>query len=618
MTAQNFTSVDYLDALLSLPKLFGELISRNGKYAAWMWMGIGKAIDIYVAPTDGSTAPIQLTNSLQNSYLVSWLPNSDGVIVARDHDGDERLQLFKISLDTPGNFEPLTESTPNYYIRGGQLHPNGKWLIYAANFDVESGKEIEATWVYRQDLETGERLPLARPQRGASYVPELNSVGTHILYNRKDVLPSGYQLWLVDIMGKQDIEIVNVGDDKKVYGSWFPDGNHILIRAETATHFRVGIWDLATRSLRWLIDDPRRYIESAYLPFRSSHIVINEVRATQVFCSLMDIQTREEILLHLSNENLQAIAPLNDGGWVGKYYSAQQITDLVRFDPLDLKIDSFTSLTRINEYTNLTSEDLSPAEDFRWHSADGLEIQGWLYRTPSKAKGTIVYVHGGPTYHSENALDDQIQYFVSQGFNVLDPNYRGSTGFNRSYTDAIKVDGWGGREQDDIYAGIEALIKAGVAQSGKVGITGTSYGGYSAWHAITHFPIHIISAAAPICGMTDLVVDYETTRPDLRSYSQEMMGGTPEQISDRYYKSSPINFVGNIKGRLLIVQGLQDPNVTPENVRIAKTALDAAGIEYQLLTFDNEGHGIDRPENLRILYTRLAEFFHDAFADEPL
>jgi dipeptidyl aminopeptidase/acylaminoacyl peptidase len=113
--------------------------------------------------------------------------------------------------------------------------------------------------------------------------------------------------------------------------------------------------------------------------------------------------------------------------------------------------------------------------------------------------------------------------------------------------------------------------------------------------------------------MTDLVVDYRTTRPDLRPYSEEMMGGTPEQQPERYRERSPIHFVGNIQGELLIVQGMRDPNVTPENVRFVRRALDAAGIRYEVLAFEDEGHGISRPENQRILYQRLAQFFKQAF-----
>ncbi len=196
---------------------------------------------------------------------------------------------------------------------------------------------------------------------------------------------------------------------------------------------------------------------------------------------------------------------------------------------------------------------------------------------------------------------------------MLDPNYRGSTGYGLPFQEAIKEDGWGGREQEDIRAGIEALLAEGLAAPGRVGITGTSYGGYSSWCAITRWPPELLAASAPVCGMTDLVVDYETTRPDLRPYSEEMMGGRPDQVPERYRARSPLHFVENIRGRLLIVQGLQDPNVTPENVHAVRAALDAAGVPYDLLAFEDEGHGIAKPANQRVLYPRLAEFFAAAF-----
>ena len=91
------------------------------------------------------------------------------------------------------------------------------------------------------------------------------------------------------------------------------------------------------------------------------------------------------------------------------------------------------------------------------------------------------------------------------------------------------------------------------------------------------------------------------------------MGGSPEDVPQRYHERSPINFVENIRGRLLIVQGLQDPNVTPDNVDAVRNVLGELGIAYELLTFEDEGHGIARPRNLKILYPRLADFFETAF-----
>lgn len=412
--------------------------------------------------------------------------------------------------------------------------------------------------------------------------------------------------------------MLNLGPDVKVFASWLPDGLRALVLAEAATHRRLGVWDRESDHLCWLVDDPARNLERAFVPrgSRQPIAVVVEARDARLRPSLLDLETGAETRLPDLPGNLLPLMPQDRGEWVAAYYSSTQPTDLVRFSPRDVRPEFFVSLTRVWEYTSLRRQDLAAACDFRWRSADDLAIQGWLYRASEPARGTIVYIHGGPTSRSEDQLNPQIQFFVSQGFHVLDPNYRGSTGFGLAFQEAIKAEGWGSREQDDIHAGIEALIAAGIAEPGRVGVTGTSYGGYSSWCAITRWPPETVAAAAPICGMTDLVVDYETTRPDLRPYSEEMLGGRPDQVPERYRERSPIHFVDRIKGRLLIVQGLRDPNVTPENVHAVTGALQEAGVEYQLLVFENEGHGISRPKNQRTLYLRLAEFFGAAFEPE--
>jgi dipeptidyl aminopeptidase/acylaminoacyl peptidase len=508
--------------------------------------------------------------------------------------------------------ELLTDADPHYFLRGGQLHPNGRWLVYGANYYFAQGEEIEPTCVYRHDLESGERRLLARPERSGYHSPALNVAGTHVLYTRMDRHPAGRQIWLVDIEGQGDREILNFGDAVKVQASWFPDGRRVLVLAEAGTYRRLGVWDRETAELRWVIDDPTRNLESAYVPLRSDRAVVLEVREARTRATLLDVETGTETAVVRDDGDLIPLAPAANGAWVGAFSSARQPADAVRFHPEDPN-GELVSLTRVWERTPLVPGLLARAEDYRWRSVDGLEIQGWLYRPVTPARGTIVYVHGGPTAHSADRLNNQIQYFVSLGFNVLDPNYRGSTGFSLGFREAIKEDGWGGREQEDIVAGIRTLLADGVAEPGRVGVTGTSYGGYSAWCLITRYPPELVAASAPVCGMTDLVVDYETTRPDLRPYSEEMMGGSPEAVPERYRRGSPIHFARNIQGRLLIVQGMQDPNVSPENVRAVQAELDAAGIQYELLAFEDEGHGILRPKNQQVLYARLAEFFGQAF-----
>jgi len=537
------------------------------------------------------------------------------VLVQQDHEGDERMQLFRVDLDAPGAMQPLTEPAPNYFLRGGQLHPNGRWLFYGANLDVATGQEIEPTWLYRHDLETGERRVLARPQKGGGYTPCLNEQGTHILYIRHDLHPGGAQVWMVDVEGSEDHEVINAGPDAKARASWLPDGRRAIVVAEAGNYRRTGVWDRESGMLRWLIDDPCRNIENAFVPRGSAEpvAVVVEISDARVRCSLLDVETGVEMRLPDIPGSLTLRRRVAEREWVGKYYSSTQPADLVRFSLDDMRPEAFVSLTRIWERTTLRLQDLAPAQDFRWASVDGLAIQGWLYRPAGRPRGTIVYIHGGPTSHSEDKINPQIQFYVAQGFNVLDPNYRGSTGFSLAFQQAIKADGWGGREQEDIRTGMAALIAAGIAEPGKVGVTGTSYGGYSSWCQITRCPPELVAAAAPICGMTDLVVDYETTRPDLRPYSEEMLGGRPEEVPERYRERSPIHFVRNTRGRLLIVQGLRDPNVTPQNVQVVVDALQHAGVEYQTLVFEDEGHGIKRPHNQRMLYQRLAQFFDEAF-----
>ncbi len=604
---------NYLDRLLSVPLLSGPMVSPDGGRVAWSWSRLGPAADVFAAPTDGSEPPVRLTETPDDAQVVSWTPDGRAVIVGQDRDGDERTRLFRIDLDRPGMMEPLTGESPNYYIRGGELHPNGRWLVYGANVDPGTGAEIEATWLLRHDLETGERRVLARPQRASYHRPRLNAPGTHVLYFRNDRNPAGRQTWLVDVEGREDRAFLDFGPRSKVSASWFPDGRRVLFVVENESHRRLGVRNLDDGSTRWLIDDPGRNLEYAFVPPNAGDrgpAVAVEVVDAGVRASLLDAGDGSETRLSVPSGNLVPLAPLQTGGWLGFYYSARQPPDLARLGPEPGPPESITGL---RGRTPLDLEGLTPAEDFRWRSVDGLGIQGWLYRA-RQSSGTVVLVHGGPTSHSEDRFNAQVQYFVRRGFDVLAPNYRGSTGFGVGFQEKIKEDGWGGREQEDIRTGIEALIRAGIAKPGRVGVTGTSYGGYSAWWAITHHPPELVAAAVPICGMTDLIVDYYATRPDLRPYSEEMMGGSPDEVPDAYHDRSPINFVENIRGELLIVQGLKDPNVTTDNVHAVVKELERHEVSYELLTFEDEGHGIVRPENLKKLYSRMADFFEDVFS----
>lgn len=606
----------YIQQLLNLPTILRAMLSPDGRWVAFMWYRIHANIDIFLVPTDGSVPPRPLTHTPEATVLVSWTPDSRALIISEDHDRDERARLFRVDISKPRVMHPLTEDNPPYFIRGGSLHTNGKRLYYGMNYDASSGQVIEPTWVYQHNLETGQRTPISKPSKPAYLHLEMNHQSSHLLISRSDRHPAGIQYFLLDLDSETEQEILNYGDQYKVDAHWFPNGKDILVLTESRdgkpqNHKSLGIYHWPTQSTRWLVDDPDRTIERAWVSPEGT-IVVDEVQDAGHLPTSINPITAEEHPTPRFPGNLLPLGRAIDGLWIGLHYAATSPGELVRFSTDSPESEDLISLTSVWDHTQLSPQELTPAEDFRWRSRDGLQIQGWLYRAHPNPKRAIIYVHGGPTYHSEDQFNAEIQFFVSQDFNVLDVNYRGSTGFNLEFQEAIKEDGWGGREQEDISSGAQALIQAGIAEAGRVGVTGTSYGGYSAWCQITHTEPEVIAAAAPVCGMTDLVVDYQTTRPDLRSYTLEMLGGAPEEIPLKYEQRSPINFVQQIRGQVLIVQGGRDPNVTPANVSEVETRLNRHNIPYQTLIFEDEGHGILKPANQAKLYPALASFFDQA------
>lgn len=611
-------SATFLSQILSLPSVNTALLSPDRRWVAFEWEKRHGHKDIFFVPSDGTKPPLALTRTPEATTLVRWALDSQSIIVAEDQSGDERITLYQVFIHQLDRLHPLTEFHPQYYVRGGSLSPDGRFLYYGANFDFSSGKLIEPTWIYRHNLLSGERVALARPDKPAYTTPELNSAGTHLLYARKDHHPSGRQFHLLDVDSGEDREILNFGAKVKVFARWFPDSQNILVISEGTgngqqNHTSLGVYHWPSASLRWLVDDPGRSIESAWVA-PDGAIIVDEICQAVHQPTFLESNPTLVTAFPVVQGNLQPLGRALDGSWIARYYSATSPVDLVRLqeagtlEEKGLQSD-LRSLTGVWSLTGLDQSQLTPAERFTWPSVDGLEISGWLYRSRPNLGRAVIYIHGGPSSHSEDKMLAQIQVLASSGFNVLAVNYRGSTGFGLAFRELIKEDGWGGREQADIAAGAQALITAGLAAPGRVGVTGTSYGGYSAWFLITHYPPSLIAAAAPICGMTDLVVDYATTRPDLRPLSEEMMGGSPVQAPERYWERSPIHFIDQIQGKLLIVQGGRDPNVTPENVRQARQRLDALAIPYEVLVFEDEGHGIYKSTNQAILYAALVDFF---------
>lgn len=592
------------------PIFWEPKLSKDGSWAAWTWTGPTEAGNVWLAPTDGAAAPRRVTDEADHTYVRAFSPDGKRLLLALSESSSEHDHLILLDLAT-GAKRLVTPRQDSHYIFGGAFAPDGKSILYVASWDDATMSAIEGQRIYLHDLESGARRIVSASDSLGDKPLELSDDGRLVLYHRQELHPAGSQIWLLDLSSGEDREILNLGAALKTYGSWI-DQRRILVWAETDSHDRVGILTLPNLEMRWLIDDPRRSVENAVAAADGRSAAILDFRQGALHATRLDLSTNDERPMSVPGRSLLPIAQLPSGAWLGECYSSRAPHELVRFDPAT---GATVEISRTSRHRARTGIACASAQPHRWHSSDGAEIAGWLYEPRGRSRGLIAYVHGGPTWHSEDWVNGFIQFLVAAGFTVLDPNYRGSTGYGRAFREAIKEDGWGGREQDDIRTGLESLVAAGKGGPGRIGIVGLSYGGYSSWCQITK-SADLVNAAVPICGMYQLTTDYdETGMPHGRAYSEEMMGGTPAQQPERYFNASPANFIDRIKGRLMIVHGMKDSNVSPENTRAAVRDLDRAGIPYELLTFEDEGHGIYRAGNREALFRRVAGFFEDAFAN---
>ena len=360
---QPLESDPFLEQLLYLPTVLDAHLSPDGRWVAFAWYRIHENLDVFVVPTDGSAAPVALTHTPEATEWVSWTFDSSAVIVAEDHDGDERARLFRVALDRPGEMQPLTEDRPPYFIRGGDLHPDGRTLFYGVNYDVAGGQVIEPTWIYCHDLESGTRVPVARPRRPAWGIPRLNRSGSHLLYGRKDRHPAGRRFHLVDIQGREDREILNFGDEVKVFARWFPDGEQILVLSESRdgrpqAYQSLGVYHWPSDEMRWLLDDPSRNVEGAWIS-PDGVVVADEVRGARHQPAFLDPVTGEETRFPRLPGNLLPLGRAADGVWIALYYSATSPAQVVRL-PLDAgSPGDLASLTPVWEHTALSPDRLT-------------------------------------------------------------------------------------------------------------------------------------------------------------------------------------------------------------------------------------------------------------------
>jgi dipeptidyl aminopeptidase/acylaminoacyl peptidase len=221
----------------------------------------------------------------------------------------------------------------------------------------------------------------------------------------------------------------------------------------------------------------------------------------------------------------------------------------------------------------------------------------------------LVFIHGGPTAAARPMLQLGIQYWTSRGFAVVDVNYGGSTGYGRAYLRQLD-DNWGVIDLDDCVAASRWLADQGRVDPDRLAIRGGSAGGYTTLAALAFRDA--FAAGASHFGVADLEALATDTHKFESRYLDGLIGPYPER-RDLYVERSPIHHVEGIDRPLIVLQGLEDEVVPPNQAEMIVDALRRKGVPVAYLTFEGEQHGFRQAANIRRALDAELSFYGQVF-----
>jgi dipeptidyl aminopeptidase/acylaminoacyl peptidase len=251
---------------------------------------------------------------------------------------------------------------------------------------------------------------------------------------------------------------------------------------------------------------------------------------------------------------------------------------------------------------------LATTEEISWKSTDGTEIHGFLVKPPDFRSGRryplILDIHGGPVSQYAHEFDFSWQLYAAQGYVVVGPNPRGSSGRGEAFSKEIFAD-WGNKDGQDVRTAVDHLIDLGIADANRLGVCGWSYGGILTNYVIVQD--QRFKAAVSGAGISNILAGYGTDQY-IREYEAEL--GPPWKTPDLWIRlSSPFLHADRIVTPTLFMCGEDDFNVPLLNTEQMYQALRSLGRDTQLVIYPGEYHGLDTPSYLRDRLQRHLDWF---------
>jgi dipeptidyl aminopeptidase/acylaminoacyl peptidase len=256
-------------------------------------------------------------------------------------------------------------------------------------------------------------------------------------------------------------------------------------------------------------------------------------------------------------------------------------------------------------------------EFYRYKSFDGVEIEAALLRPKEDGEASsplhgnaaktklplIVLVHGGPTGRWSDSIEVWGQLLAARGYAVFYPNIRGSVGYGQKFVEANRGD-WGGGDFKDVMAGVEDLVKRGIADPDRLGIGGWSYGGYMAEWAITQ--TNVFKAAVSGAGMANLISEFGT---EDHPAGDEWFFGVPWEKPEGFLNSSPFVHLKKAKTPTLVLQGDADTVDPLGQSQELYRGLKRYGVEAELVVYPREPHGFREEKHLADRLERILGWY---------
>lgn len=578
--------------------------------------------DLWLVPLDGGS-PRQLTFRSDSETAAAWSPDSKRIaFIARRGESSEvhvlPLSGGEATIYAPGRLSPASLAWA----------PDGRRIALIGPPDdpehdarrrreKDDAYEVGAHW-------RNHRVWLASE---GTLARALTDGKRHVRLARWS--PDGRQLALLttptpeaDSSEDSTLELLDVesGHTREVPDSarasnvrWSPDGAMLLIVRPYDGH---GI--SREDAFVWPIGSPRalnltraidRDVEQAFWRERGRVEVAYSLGVVSAV-STIDVQTTSIVDTWAPGIALSELEPAGSA-WV--------FVGGDRPDELQIKEgEAIRTLTAWN--TSLAnSVQLPVIEPVRWRSAAG-PLEGVLVRPAQLESGRryplLVVPHGGPRSHITAAFDGHAAFFVSQGYLVFKPNFRGSTGYGDLFSRA-NVANWGEGPHRDMISGVEALVLRGIADPARLFIYGWSYGGYLVNWAVTHGDQ--FRAAVSGAGVADLRMQYALS--DARRWRFDYFEGTPFTAANMpaYERDSPVTYARQAKTPTLFLHGEADQRCPLAQGLMMYRALQDNGVETRLVLYPREGHGLIEPRHIVDRAQRIADWFraHDPSQTRP-